>query len=126
MANSIKHTPKTLLDANFEKDVKGYNSLQVDQLLDEVISDYEQFGKALKENAEINAKHLTEIENLKKTVHDLEIVVAKYKKQLDDLPKGEGLNQDNYQLLKKVYAYEKVLYKKGIDLKKALSDPDNC
>lgn len=125
MANKTNYTPETILNINFAPDGKGYNPLEVDQTLDAIIEDYKVFEKEIKTATDLNIKLDKDLKDLKDKVDKLEIENAKMKKSLAALPK-DGINQDNYQLMRKVKAYERVLYKKGIDLKKALSDPDNC
>ena len=43
MEKEVKFNSESLLDIKFEKDVKGYNPLEVDKTLDEVIKDYKVY-----------------------------------------------------------------------------------
>lgn len=126
MTKKINYTTEELLNKKFSPAEKGYNALEVDQVFDKIIEDYKQLQSLIDTLNSENAKHSEEIKDLDKKLREADIQIAKLKAQLDAVPKMEGLNQDNYTLIKKVSAYERVLYKKGINPKKALSDPDNC
>ena len=122
----VKHTSETLLNKKFTPAEKGYEPLEVDEVFDEIIEDYKSYEKELLLANEKSAKQLTEIENLKKELRKIEVEIAEVKKQYGAFPKNGGVSQDNVKLLKKIDIYERALYKKGVDPKKLLSDPDNC
>ena len=48
--NRISLTPQDILDKDFKIDVRGFNLKEVDQFLDVIIGDYEEFYKIIKEN----------------------------------------------------------------------------
>lgn len=126
MASKVNFTAETILNIEFSPKEKGYDPLEVDQVFDSIISDYKALNKNLEEQISANDKQKAEIEELKEEIKRKEFDLATLKNQLEALPKASGITDDNYRLLKKITAYERVLYKKGIDPKKALSDPDNC
>ena len=126
MANKLNYDSKTLLNVKFSPKEKGYDPEEVDQIFDNIISDYESLNALLVSLKNENNKQKTEIEKLKKDLEKANIDFATLKKQFDQLKKTSGVTEDNYSLVKKVTAYERILYKKGIDPKKALSDLDNC
>ena len=125
MADKINYTPETILNVKFTPDKKGYNPLEVDKTLDAIIADYKVFERLINEATDLNAKLNEELKNKSKKLNELEIENVKLKKSIQALPK-DGITQDNYQLMRKVQAYERALFKKGINPQKALSDPDNC
>ncbi len=68
-------SPQDILEKEFKVDTRGYRLKEVDKLLDLVISDYEQFLKAIermeqekKELLEENIKLKTELRNIKMKV----------------------------------------------------------
>ena len=126
MANKLNYDSKTLLNFKFSPKEKGYDPLEVDQIFDNIISDYETLTSELKEAAIINDKQKETIDELKEELDKVNLELASLKKQFASLKKKSSINDDNYKLVTKVAAYERVLHRKGIDLKKALSDPDNC
>lgn len=126
MTKKINYTPEELLNIQFKPAEKGYEPLEVDQVFDKMIEDYKALQSQIDNLNGENAKLLEEIKKLNEQITKAEIEYAKLKNQFDAIPKVEGLTQDNYELIRKISAYERVLYKKGINPKKALSDPDNC
>ena len=121
-----KHTAESLLNHKFSPAEKGYNPLEVDEVFDGIIEDYKAYEKALKEALEECEKQSEDIKELKKQVRQFEVDIAEVKKQYGAFPKNGAVSQDNVKLLKKIDVYERALWKKGIDPKKLLSDPDNC
>ena len=121
-----KHTSETLLSKKFSPAEKGYEPLEVDEFFDGIIEDYKMYEKELAEANSKCAKKDEDIEELKKLLRKAELEIAEVKKQYGAFPKDKGVSPDNVKLLKKIDIYERTLWKKGIDPKKLLSDPDNC
>ncbi len=121
-----KHTSETLLNKKFTPAEKGYAPLEVDEFFDGIIEDYKMYEKEVAEASSKCAKKDEDIEELKKALRKAELEIAEVKKQYGAFPKDKGVSQDNVKLLKKIDIYERALWKKGIDPKKLLSDPDNC
>ena len=126
MAAKLNYDAKQILNIKFSPKEKGYDPLEVDQIFDNIIKDYESFTSQLKEVVIQNEKQKETIKELKEDLDSATFELASLKKQFASLKKKSSINDDNYKLITKVAAYEKVLHRKGIDLKKALSDPDNC
>ena len=126
MANKLNYDAKTILNIKFSPAQKGYDPLEVDQVFDKIINDYEVTASAINQLTLDNAKRLAKNEELKKQVEKLNFELTSLKKKFDSLKQLSSVNGDNYELIQKIAAYERVLYKKGINPKKALSDPDNC
>ena len=126
MANKLNYDGKSLLNIKFSPKQKGYDPLEVDQIFDNIIKDYESMTKEINELLQKNEQQLSKIEELKKELDRITFELASIKKQFNTLKKASSINEDNYKLVVKVAAYERALYRKGVDLKKALSDPDNC
>ena len=49
MANKLNYDGKSLLNIKFSPDQKGYDPLEVDQVLDKIIKDYETLNSAINE-----------------------------------------------------------------------------
>ena len=126
MAKKINFTPETILNVKFSPKEKGYDSLEVDKIFDGIIADYVAYNEIIEELSNVKNKQQSEIEKLKEELEKCKIEFANLKKQFDAIRTVNGVNEDNLKLVKKIAAYERALYKKGVDPKKALSDPDNC
>ena len=126
MANKLNFDEKSLLNIKFSPDQKGYNPLEVDQVLDRIISDYQAMSNQINELTNLNAKQQSKLAEIKGQLDRANFELASLKKKYNDLKKTSSVTGDNYELVNKVAAYERVLHRKGINLKKALSDPDNC
>ena len=91
-------TTEKILDKKFEKDVKGYNALEVDKFLDLIIADYKVF--------------LGEISKLKDEVFSLK------KSKLAVLEKNKNYSAeqlDPIDLLQRCGKYEVKLSELGVD-----------
>ena len=126
MGNKLNYDGKSLLNIKFSPKEKGYDPLEVDQIFDRIIEDYDSMSKEINELLTKNETQLSKIEELKKELDRITFELTSIKKQFNTLKKASSINDDNYKLVVKVAAYERALYRKGVDLKKALSDPDNC
>ena len=115
---SMNYNSKTLLDVKFSKNVKGYDALEVDQTLDMVIDDYDDYEKQLSLDTQTIEKLKKEIAELKETARNLEVENKKLKKTVDSIPKGPEVNKSNINLLTRISKLEAALYKKGVDPKK--------
>lgn len=63
---NIKLNSKVILEKEFVKGFKGYNSDEVDQFLDEIIQDYDMFEKEIATLQEENRRLKSELENAPK------------------------------------------------------------
>ena len=115
---SMNYNSKTLLDVKFSKNVKGYDALEVDQTLDMVIEDYDDYEKQLSLDKSSIKKLNQEIADLKATIRKLEVDNKKLKKTVDSIPEGPEVNKSNINLLSRISKLEAALYKKGVDPKK--------
>ena len=126
MASKLNYDGKTILNIKFSPKEKGYDPDEVDRIFDNIIKDYDTMAAQINELNTKNAKQESKHNEQKAEIERLTFELASLKKQFDALKKTSKINDDNYQLVQKVAAYERVLHRKGINLKKALSDPDNC
>ncbi|MFC5559690.1 cell division regulator GpsB [Ureibacillus thermophilus] len=62
----IKLNSKMILEKEFKRQMKGYNIDEVDEFLDIIMEDYDNFNKIIKELQEENARLKKELEAAKK------------------------------------------------------------
>ena len=126
MANKLNYDGKSLLNIKFSPDQKGYDPLEVDQVLDKIIKDYETLNSTINELVDKLQQQKGQYDKLKEEFDRVTVQLATVQKKYESLKRVSNVTDDNYTLITKVAAYEKVLHRKGVNLKKALSDPDNC
>ena len=126
MAKKFNYDSEALLNFKFSPSNAGYDADEVDDVFDKMIKDYVSFNELCDNLAKQKDQEAEKFKSLKEDYDRLEFELASVKKQLALLKKTSGITDDNYHLVMKVNAYERVLHRRGIDLKKALSDPDNC
>ena len=102
--NKIKLMPQDILEKNFKIDTRGYRLKEVDQFLDDIISDYEQFLEIINNLEKEKANLLTEIMNLKQELRNsrLNMEVASTTKN-----GGEVTNVD---IMRRLSQLEKMVY----------------
>lgn len=105
--NRISLTPQDILDKEFKVDVRGFNLKEVDQFLDVIIGDYEEFAKIIREKDAEKEELLEEITKLKQEIRNLEtnIEIAKS----GSTEKKEVTNVD---IMKRLSQLEKIVYGK--------------
>ena len=106
--NKIKLMPQDILEKNFKIDTRGYRLKEVDQFLDDIIGDYEQFLEIINNLEKEKADLLAEIMQLKQELRNskLSVEVAS-----NNSSNGEITNVDVMrrlsQLAKMVYGSRK-------------------
>ncbi|MDU6581749.1 MAG: cell division regulator GpsB [Lactococcus lactis] len=116
---TFKFTPKDIYEADFSTKMRGYDKEEVDELLDDVIADYETYQTE-------NLRLQEENEFLKKKIAELEMQVSKPNQaNLDDTqrfdpnqilqarsskPKVEMRNPNNFDLLKRINRLEQAVF----------------
>ena len=116
---TFKFTPKDIYEADFSTKIRGYDKEEVDELLDDVIADYETYQTETLRLQEEN-------EFLKKKIAELEMQVSKPNQaNLDDTqrfdpnqilqarsskPKVEMRNPSNFDLLKRINRLEQAVF----------------
>ena len=101
--NKITLTTQDILAKEFKIDVKGYSLKEVDQFLDVIIGDYEQFLKIIDSLEKEKADLIAEIVNLKQELRNsrLSVEVASNTKI------GEVTNVD---VIRRLSQLEKMVY----------------
>ena len=97
--------PQDILEKNYKIDTRGYRLKEVDQFLDDIISDYEQFLDIINNLEKEKADLITENMNLKQELRNsklnMEVVSSSAKTT------GEVTNLD---ILKRLSQLEKMVY----------------
>lgn len=104
--NRINLTPQDILNKEFKIDTRGFRLKEVDQFLDIIIGDYEEFYKILKENEKEKEELLEEIMGLKQEIRNLKTNIEIAKSGSD---RREVTNID---IMKRLSQLEKIVYGK--------------
>ena len=99
--DKIALTMQDILEKEFKVDARGYRMQEVDQFLDIVIRDYNEYNNIIKELNNQNKSLELENDNLKQEVRDL-------KSTIDTLKSGEK-EITNVDLLRRISQLEKII-----------------
>lgn len=108
--NKITLTPQDILEKDFKIDTRGYRLKEVDQFLDIIIGDYEQFFKMLRNNEKEKEELLDEITRLKQEMRNL-----KMKIEIADSSEKSSYSvreNTNIDIMKRLSQLEKIVYGK--------------
>lgn len=105
MQGKISLTPQDILEKNFKIDTRGYRLKEVDQFLDEIIGDYENFYAIIKNLEKEKEEYLKEIMNLKQELRNVKMSI--------DIAKTGDKEVTNVDILRRVSNLEKIVYGKG-------------
>ncbi len=102
--NKISLMPQDILEKDFKIDTRGYRLKEVDQFLDIIIGDYEQFLEIINNLEKEKADLLAEIMNLKQELRNskLSVEVASNSNSM-----GEVTNVD---IMRRLSNLEKMVY----------------
>lgn len=101
MGDKIVLTPQEILDKEFKIDARGYRLQEVDQFLDIVIKDYQEFISIIKRYESDCRTILNDNARLKNEVRDL-------KSKLDIVSSNKDVT--NIDIIKRISELEKVVY----------------
>lgn len=101
--NKITLTPRDILEKDFKIDTRGYRLKEVDQFLDLVIGDYEQFYEIIGNLEKEKADLLAEIMSLKQELRNSKLSVE----VANTAPNGEITNMD---VIRRLSQLEKMVY----------------
>ena len=104
MQGKISLTPQDILEKEFKIDTRGYRLKEVDQFLDEIIGDYEQFYTIIKNLEKEKDEYLKEIMNLKQELRNVKMSI--------DIAKSSDREVTNMDILRRVSNLEKIIYGK--------------
>lgn len=101
--NKIALTPQEILEKEFKIDTRGYRLKEVDQFLDTIIGDYEQFFNMINDLEREKADLLAEVMNLKQ-----ELRIAK--NQVSFAKNTETNETTNLDIMRRLSRLEKIVY----------------
>ena len=108
MQGKISLTPQEILKKDFKIDMRGYSLKEVDQFLDEIIGDYEQFNEIIRRYEEEKEEYLKEIMNLKQELRNVKMSI--------DVAKNGDKEVTNLDVLRRISNLEKIVYGKEKDV----------
>ena len=102
--NKITLTPQEILDKDFKIDTRGFRMKEVDQFLDIVISDYENFFEIINNLEKEKADLLAEIMNLKQELRNSKLSV--------EVASNTGSRSEvtNVDIIRRLSQLEKMVY----------------
>ena len=92
-----------IYDLELAINVKGYDALQVDDLLDKIIADYETYDEELKLKDEI-------IESLNTEIEELNLIISKLKAKESELI--DTTSTSPIDIIKRLNRLEEIVFKK--------------
>ena len=105
--NKIELSPQDILEKDFKIDTRGYRLKEVDQFLDIIINDYEQFYKMVNDLEKEKADLLGEIMRLKQELRNAKMNAEIAKNSASGVPEVTNLD-----LLRRLSKLEKMVYGK--------------
>lgn len=102
--DSILLTPKDILEKEFKIDTRGFRMQDVDKFLDEIIADYENWGKIVEALENEKANLLNENLKLKQEIRQLRIKL--------DLATSSSGSTNSSDVLRRLSNLEKIIYGK--------------
>ena len=107
--NKITLTPQEILEKDFKIDTRGYRLKEVDQFLDIIIGDYEQFFAIIDSLEKEKAELLREIMALKQDLRNAKMNAEIARKNTDTT------EVSNLDILRRLSQLEKEVYGKDND-----------
>ena len=104
--NKIALTPQEILEKDFKIDTRGYRLKEVDQILDVIIGDYEQFFTIIDSLEKEKAELLREIMALKQDLRNAKMNAEIARKNTD------ATEVSNLDILRRLSQLEKEVYGK--------------
>lgn len=102
--NKVTLSPKDILEKDFKIDTRGYRLKEVDQFLDVIIGDYEQFLNIINNLENEKAELLSEIMKLKQELRNSKLSM--------EVARGSEFNSEvtNVDIMKRLSQLEKMVY----------------
>ncbi len=101
--NKIKLSPQEILEKSFKIDTRGYRLKEVDQFLDDIITDYEQFYRIInnieQEKNDLIAENMRLKQELRNARMNVEIV-----------KKSDSPEVTNVDIIRRLSRLEKMVY----------------
>ena len=129
MPIKLKNDSLQIVNKQFTFDRNGYNSLEVDTLLDQIVKDYETVESNVLLAKDEDESLRQEIATLKKENIKLKVELDNEKSRWKYIKNdGKDIHIDNLVLLQRIGKLEKIIYEKlHINPEDVYSfDPDDC
>ena len=102
--NKISLKPQDILEKEFKIDTRGYRLKEVDQFLDTIIGDYEQFLNIINSLEKEKAELMAEIMSLKQELRNSRLSVEVARNNVDNT------EVTNVDIIKRLSQLEKMVY----------------
>lgn len=109
MKNKLKRSSSEILNKKFETKINGYDPTEVDEFLDEILSDYLYYEKEFSENKN-NFNFKNNIINDKE--EEIKVLNAKNKSLLSQIQNQNNNNHNNQDLIMRIAKLEAENIKK--------------
>lgn len=109
--NKINLTPQDILEKEFKIDTRGYRLKEVDQFLDIVIGDYEEFIKMIKESEKEKDRLNDEIISLKQEIRNLKMSIEIAESD-NETTLSAASGNTNLDVMRRLSQLEKIVYGK--------------
>ena len=110
--NKISLKPQDILEKEFKIDTRGYRLKEVDQFLDTIIGDYEQFLNIINSLEKEKAELMAEIMSLKQELRNSKLSMEVARNNVDNV------EVTNVDIIKRLSQLEKMVYGLKSDGKK--------
>ena len=101
--NKIKLTPQDILEKDFKIDTRGFRMKEVDQFLDDIINDYEQFLEIINNLEKEKAELMQEIMNLKQELRNSKLSM--------EVASSSSVSEvTNVDIIRRLSRLEKMVY----------------
>ena len=101
--NRITLKPQDILEKEFKIDTRGYRLKEVDQFLDIIIGDYEQFYDIINNLEKEKADLMAEIVNLKQELRNSKL-------SMDVVRNNDNAGVSNVDVIRRLSQLEKLVY----------------
>ena len=115
MAHKMNYTSYTLLHKKITSNVKGYDPLEVDKVLDDIINDLEFYENYVLEAKDYISRLETEIKKNRDEINNLTTEKAILESRLGGIDNDNNVSRENIHLLQRIRLLENKLYEKGVD-----------
>ena len=113
--NTIKLNSTKIYEKVFTPNVKGYDPDEVDNFLDEIITDYISFQKFYSEANDYIKSLEEQLRKEKIKNQNLTMDNARLNTRLEGIQDTSGVNMENIDLLQRITKLENEVYKLGGD-----------
>lgn len=100
--STYNFTTRDILQKEFKKKVRGIDAVEVDEFLDAVIKDYEQYDREVLELKEENERLIAKVDQLTKSTETLSRIRQESPKQVN--------TATNFDILKRISNLEKEVF----------------